>query len=253
MATVRNPLWNILPGRIAGLLVALLATGAVPDRVELTTMRGPDGRPVELKAREGGATALVFYSSECPISNAYSPTLNRLAAESPAGRVRFVGVCVDPDLADADVSAHAQDFGLKFPVVRDRLGALAARLGATVTPEAFVIDAGGRVRYHGRIDDQFAGRGKRERQPRDPRTPRRDRRRARGPRPGRGRTSRPSAARSPSPPPRRLPPRPAGARAIEGWPAGSRRRPATMKAGPRGRRVERAVDFWILAMSGAGG
>src|SRR5205823_4360719 len=51
-------------------------------------------------------------------------------------------------------------FGLKFPVARDRHGALAAKLGAAVTPEAFVIDAQGEVRYHGRIDDQFAGRQK---------------------------------------------------------------------------------------------
>jgi mono/diheme cytochrome c family protein len=58
------------------------------------------------------------------------------------------------------VAAHAKDFGLKFPVVRDRNGSLAAKLGAKVTPEAFVLDAAGRIRYHGRIDDQFAARQK---------------------------------------------------------------------------------------------
>ncbi len=47
---------------------------------------------------------------------------------------------------------------LKFPVVRDRQGTLARKMGATVTPEAFVVDANGHVRYHGRIDDQFAER-----------------------------------------------------------------------------------------------
>ena len=149
-----------------GLAVACVAaTGpttraAGPDRVTLRAQPGPDGRPVELKAPRGGLTALVFYSAECPISNAYSPTLNRLAKEFDAGRARVVGVCVDPDLSDADLTAHARDFGLKFPVTRDRNGALAAKLGATVTPEAFVVDSEGRVRYRGRIDDQFAGRRK---------------------------------------------------------------------------------------------
>jgi hypothetical protein len=138
--------------------VPVATAGPVPEPVTLRPARGPDGRTVPLKAPEGGVAALVFYSTECPISNALSPTLNRLSGELPPDRVRFVGVCVDPELSDADIRAHARDFGLKFPVVRDRNGALTAKLGATVTPEAFVIDDQGRVRYHGRIDDQFAGR-----------------------------------------------------------------------------------------------
>ena len=56
------------------------------------------------------------------------------------------------------MQAHARDFGLKFPVVRDRRGVFARKLGAKVTPETFVIDADGKVRYHGRIDDQFVAR-----------------------------------------------------------------------------------------------
>ena len=145
---------------LTALAVVAPVRAAVPGRVELRARRGADGRSVELKAPKDGVTALVFYSPECPISNAYSPTLKRLSADFPADRLRLIGVCVDPDLSDADVSAHARDFGLSYPVVRDRSGLLAAKLGATITPEAFVIDDGGRVRYHGRIDDQFAARGK---------------------------------------------------------------------------------------------
>ena len=79
--------------------------------------------------------------------------------------MKWVGICVDPDLNDSDVRTHARDFGLKFPVVRDRHGALARKLGATMVPEAFVIDAQNQVRYHGRIDDQFARRGVRNANP----------------------------------------------------------------------------------------
>ena len=50
-------------------------------------------------------------------------------------------------------------------MVRDRHGSLARKLGATVTPEAFVIDADGKIRYHGRIDDQFVARRKRNANP----------------------------------------------------------------------------------------
>jgi hypothetical protein len=101
---------------------------------------------------------LVFYSSECPISNGYSPTLTTLVDSFPAKSVKWLGVCVDPDLSDAEVETHARDFGLKFPVARDRRGSFARKIGVTVTPEAFVIDDARRVRYHGRIDDQFVAR-----------------------------------------------------------------------------------------------
>ncbi|MFO0955985.1 MAG: redoxin domain-containing protein [Isosphaeraceae bacterium] len=121
--------------------------------------RGLDGQPVSLKAPSGGAAAVVFCSAECPISNAYSPLLNDLAKTHPAEKLRLVGVFVDPDLTSAALAAHAKEYGLNFPVALDRRGTIARKLGATVTPEAFVIDDRGQVRYQGRIDDQFAARG----------------------------------------------------------------------------------------------
>jgi hypothetical protein len=79
--------------------------------------------------------------------------------------VKWVGICVDPDLSDVDVRSHARDFGLRYPVVRDRHSVFARKLGATMVPEAFVIDGQNRIRYHGRIDDQFARRGVRNAHP----------------------------------------------------------------------------------------
>ena len=150
---------------LPGVVVAWAGAGEPPAPIELGSWRGFDGRHVDLNAPSGGLSVIVFYSSECPISNAYSPTLATLASAFPAHRVRWVGVCVDPDLSDADVQTHARDFGIKFGVVRDRHGALASKLGATMTPEVFVIDDQRRMRYHGRIDDQFARRGVRNANP----------------------------------------------------------------------------------------
>ncbi len=166
----RRVTWGVLGLLVTGLVTAVAgrivaATPNPSDPVTLRSLPGPNGTTVELKAPKGGVSALVFYSTECPISNAYSPTLNRLTEEFPAGKLRLVGLCVDPDLTDAEVAAHARDFELKFPVARDRDVTLAARLRATVTPEAFVIDDQGKIRYHGRIDDQFAARQKRNANP----------------------------------------------------------------------------------------
>jgi mono/diheme cytochrome c family protein/peroxiredoxin len=132
--------------------------GADPPALSSKTL---GGRRVSLAAPSRGATVLIFYSTECPISNSYSPTLSTLVNSFGAKSVKWIGVCVDPDLSDSEVEAHALDFGLTFTVVRDRRGSLARKLGTKVTPEAFVIDDSGHVRYHGRIDGQFADRRKR--------------------------------------------------------------------------------------------
>lgn len=128
-------------------------------------LRDLDGKLVPLIPARGGFTLAVFYSTECPISNAYSATYNALAAAHPSDRVSFVGICVDPDLSTADLKDHARDFQLKFPQVHDRHGRIARALGASKTPEAFLIDDQGRIRYHGRIDDQYAARRVRNENP----------------------------------------------------------------------------------------
>jgi AhpC/TSA family/Copper type II ascorbate-dependent monooxygenase, C-terminal domain len=151
---------------VLAVMIGTTSLGGEPGKVlSLGSLRGLDGRQIELGPPLGGLTVLVFYSSECPISNAYSPTLGSLVGAFSMQPVKWVGICVDPELNDSDVRTHARDFGLKFPVVRDRHGVLARKLGATMVPEVFVIDAQNQVRYHGRIDDQFARRGLRNANP----------------------------------------------------------------------------------------
>jgi hypothetical protein len=134
------------------------ATGGEPTSLKDTMLRGLDGERIPLAASEGGATALIFYSTECPISNSYSPTLGDLMSQFRGKPLNWVGICMDPDLSDAEVRAHARDFKLTFRIARDRRGAFARKIGAKMTPEAFLMDSRGEVRYHGRIDDQFVAR-----------------------------------------------------------------------------------------------
>src|SRR5271157_3745831 len=115
----------LLTGSVTVSSIAIARAKTTDAPIVLGTLRSPDGQHIDLAAPVDGLTVLVFYSSECPISNAYSPTLDSLIAAFPAMPVKWVGVCVDPDLSDADLKAHARDFNLKFPVVRDRHGAFA--------------------------------------------------------------------------------------------------------------------------------
>ncbi len=101
------------------------------------------------------ALALVFASTECPLVKLYVPTLKELATRYESQGVQFVMINADPGDSFNRVAGHAWEQKLPFPVLKDFDQKLAADLGATRTPEAYVFDAKGVLRYRGRIDDQY--------------------------------------------------------------------------------------------------
>jgi peroxiredoxin len=123
-------------------------------------LMGLEGEKVALSAPEGGAVVMVFLWSECPISNRYAPRLNELAAGWKKQPVRVVGLFVDPTRPDEELKQLAAEYGLKFPVARDRDVEIARGLGVEKVPCAVVIDGVGQVRYRGRIDDRFFALGR---------------------------------------------------------------------------------------------
>jgi hypothetical protein len=106
--------------------------------------------PAELPA------VYVFLSTECPISNRYTGRLVQLEREFGKRGVRFFAVFPNDTESAAAVGRYASGRDIQFPVIRDD-GALARRCGATVTPEAALIDHNGVLRYRGRIDDNADG------------------------------------------------------------------------------------------------
>ena len=99
------------------------------------------------------ATVFVFVSSQCPVSNVYSPRLSALADHYRSSGVAVLGVYSDRQETIADIERSAKAHGLSFPIVKDAGNVLADRLHARVTPQAIVVDAHGAIQYSGRIDD----------------------------------------------------------------------------------------------------
>ncbi|MEO8350682.1 MAG: alkyl hydroperoxide reductase [Chthoniobacteraceae bacterium] len=106
--------------------------------------------------------AFVFLSSECPVSQAGIPTLNRLAAEF-AG-VEFFGVWSDATVTRGEAARHFAEWKVAFPVLHDSARMLAGVLKPTHVPEAFVLGAEGRLVYRGAIDNSFEETGRRRAQ-----------------------------------------------------------------------------------------
>lgn len=147
---------NRLRARWLALCGALATSCAAPP-----TLVDLDGAPVTpLMVPTGQVHVLVFTSHECPIANAYAPTLRELAARWQGSPVHLFLVHVDPDLTTAAARQHARDYELPGTILCDRSHHLAHELGVTRTPEAVVLAAGG-LTYRGRIDDQWRALGKR--------------------------------------------------------------------------------------------
>ena len=110
----------------AMLLPAVFA--GTPKRVDLKALHGPDGRLVELKPPDHGATVLIFLLARMPdlecLQSDAQPHRGRATGRESAVRRRVRR----PGPQQRRRPAHLKDFGLNFPAVRDRQGLLAAKL-----------------------------------------------------------------------------------------------------------------------------
>jgi peroxiredoxin len=115
-----------------------------------------DGHKRSLSAfKDKKAVVVVFIGTECPLANLYVPTLIDLHTKYAPQGVQFLAVnSNDQDTAE-EVAMHARQRKVPFPVLKDAGQRAADAVGAQRTPEAFVLDSGRVIRYHGRIDDQY--------------------------------------------------------------------------------------------------
>ena len=97
------------------------------------------------------ALVVLFLSTMCPYAKYFAAHIRELDERYGPQGVLFLGVNSNDWESTVEVIEHARKMGFGFPMVKDEGGAIADRLGATATPEAFLIDASGRLRYRGWI------------------------------------------------------------------------------------------------------
>ena len=100
-----------------------------------------------------GPVIFVFLSAECPVAQRYAMRLKRMHKEFNDKHVTIVGVYSNENDSVQDVQEYLKRAEYPFPIVKDVDGSLARHLGATMTPQAHVIDTSGVLRYRGPIDD----------------------------------------------------------------------------------------------------
>jgi peroxiredoxin len=79
--------------------------------------------------------------------------MEKLAQEYKAKGIAVIGINSNVAEDVAAVKNHASTNNLTFPILKDPGNKIADKLGASVTPEAYFLDANNKLVYHGRIDN----------------------------------------------------------------------------------------------------
>ena len=111
------------------------------------------GREHSLAELKGQTVVLGFLGVKCPVSAAYSSRISAIASSFSEKGVTFLGINSNAHESINEIRANAEKSGYVFPVLKDEMNRVADMYGATVTPEMFVIDNKGILRYHGRVDN----------------------------------------------------------------------------------------------------
>jgi peroxiredoxin len=143
-------------------LAAPLAAGpavsvnAIGTRIDDFALRDPQGRTWRLSdMRDRKAVVVIFLAADCPLARLYTPRLVELAGAYQPRGVGFVAIGSNQHEEIRDLARYARLHAISFPVLKDAGNIIADRFAAERSPEAFVLDGEHRIRYRGRIDDQY--------------------------------------------------------------------------------------------------
>lgn len=126
---------------------------ALPD----ITLPDLDGNPVHVRSHaHGRVSVIVFACNHCPYVQSIESALGSITSEWPD--IAWIAICSNDTTAypDDDIPGlrdQAQRAGWAFPYLVDQTQDAARAFGAVCTPDFFVFDAEGRLRYRGAMDD----------------------------------------------------------------------------------------------------
>jgi len=134
------------------------------DRLDIdqVPLRNLEGESVHIDWASNTCTVVYFLSPECPLCINYTRNLKQMAADFSGEQVQFIGVFSGEWIGADEVREYRTKYGLPFQMMMDSDISLAKLLNATVTPEAFLLDITGRVRYSGAIDNWMNALGRKK-------------------------------------------------------------------------------------------
>jgi peroxiredoxin len=110
--------------------------------------------------RSARALAVIFWCNHCPYVRAWEDRVIALQREYADRGAQFLLVSSNdpqkyPDDSFDEMQKRAREKGYPFPYLFDETQEVARQYGAERTPEIFLFDETGALRYHGAPDDDY--------------------------------------------------------------------------------------------------
>ena len=133
----------------------------IGDKAPDFKLPGVDGKPYSLSDFKGKKIlVVVFMCNHCPYVQAYLERIKAIQSDFGVKGLQVVGINSNdevnyPDDSFENMIEMNKIKKLNFLYLRDEDQAAANTYGAQCTPECFVFDGERKLRYHGRIDDNY--------------------------------------------------------------------------------------------------
>jgi peroxiredoxin len=120
-----------------------------------------DGREYSLEFFKDKRILVVFFTcNHCPYVQGWDGRIIQLQRDFAPQGVQFVGINANetvhyPEDSFDKMVVRAREIGINWVYLRDEKQEAARAYDAACTPEFYVFDSGRRLRYHGRLDDNY--------------------------------------------------------------------------------------------------
>lgn len=133
---------------------------AVDDPIPHFKLPATDGLAIDSKEIKDPVLCIVFTCNHCPYAQAYEDRLIELGNEFDEADVQFVLINSNdatnyPEDSFENMKVKHDEKGYPFPYCFDESQEVAKAYGALCTPHCFVFNKERRLKYKGRVDDNW--------------------------------------------------------------------------------------------------
>jgi peroxiredoxin len=132
----------------------------IGDRAPDFELPGADGEVYHLTRylENQQIVGVIFMGNECPYVRLYIDRLKQIQSDFRDRGLILIGINANdaeqfPEESLEQMKTFAQENDLNFPYLRDSSQDVAHSFGAKTTPQVFLLDGKGTIRYYGAIDD----------------------------------------------------------------------------------------------------
>ena len=146
---------------LAIFFLTITACASRPNIAEVA-LEDLSGEITQIEPSINNLTVIYFLSPECPLCINYTLAMRNLETNFNSDSLKFFGIFSKEWYSPKEVKEFALKYKLDFEMLFDDGNKLAHALGATITPEVFVLNSNFEIIYSGKIDNWVNELGKKK-------------------------------------------------------------------------------------------